>query len=324
LKRFPEYLVTVWIILTINFLLPRMVPGDPLLYLSGEAGGDTAVSLDEETRQKLKKYYGLDRPLWQQYVHYLKGICRADLGYSLYFKKPVSLLICKTLPWTLALVIPAILFSAFAGMILGTWAAWQRGRMPDRLMLLSVTLTAAVPSFLLAVFMQMMFAIRLEWFPVSGAMDFYQNYGSMWEKIRDVSGHWVLPFACLSGVMIPEKCLLVRNTLLGILGEDYIFTARLRGIPESLLMYRHALPNALLPLFTHVTTRLGLAAGGMIFIESIFSYPGMGELMHRAVMTHDYPLAQGIFLLITLTVLTLNYLADLLYPCLHPLAEAGR
>jgi peptide/nickel transport system permease protein len=318
MRRLFEYFITAWIIITVNFFLPRLIPGDPLLYLTGEASGDTAVAIDEVTREKLKQYYGLDQPLSNQYLNYLKGIFTADLGYSIYFRTSVFKLIQRTMPWTLFLVVTAILFATGIGACLGVLSAWRRGKVIDKGLLTFVMGTMAVPSFLLAIFLQLIFSIKLGIFPVSGAMTFYKNYPNFAGKALDVLWHSILPIGTLTMVLLSENYLLVRNTMINVLGADYIFVARMKGLPERMVMYRHAFRNALLPLFTHASMRLGLAVGGMIFVETVFSYPGMGNLMYRSVTSHDYPVAQGVFLAITISVLTINFLIDLFYRRLDP------
>lgn len=318
MKRLFEYFITAWIIITVNFFLPRLIPGDPLLYLTGEASGDTAVAIDEVTREKLKQYYGLDQSLSHQYLHYLKGILTADLGYSIYFRTSVFELIQRTMPWTLFLVVTAILFATGIGASLGALSAWRRGKVIDKGLLILVMGAMAVPSFLLAIFLQLVFSIKLGIFPVSGAMTFYKNYTDFAGKALDVLWHSILPIGTLTMVLLSENYLLVRNTMINVLGADYIFVARMKGLPERMVMYRHALRNALLPLFTHASMRLGLAVGGMIFVETVFSYPGMGNLMYHSVTSHDYPVAQGVFLAITISVLTINFLIDLFYRRIDP------
>ncbi|MCP4105443.1 MAG: ABC transporter permease [Desulfobacteraceae bacterium] len=318
MARFFEYLITAWIIITANFFLPRLVPGDPLLYLTGEAGGDTAVVIDEAAREKLREYYELDRPLGRQYLNYLKGIFTADLGYSIHFRTSVFSLIRQTIPWTLFLVLTSVILSSGIGIFLGALSAWNRGRLTDKALMTLIMGTAAVPSFLLAVFLQIIFSIKSGIFPVSGAMTFYKDYAGFADKVLDILRHSALPVLTLTTVLLSENYLLVRNTMINILSADYIFVARMKGLPEWIVMCRHALRNALMPILTHASLRLGLAVGGMIFVETVFSYPGMGELMYRSVVTHDYPVTQGVFLVITITVLTVNFVIDLLYKRLDP------
>ena len=197
MKRVLEYLVTAWIIITANFCLPRLIPGDPLLYLTGEAAG-TEVTIDEATREKLRHYYALDQPVAKQYLHYIRGIFTGDLGQSIYFRTGVSTLIRQAIPWTLLLVITAIILSSGIGICLGVLSAWKRGGLMDKSLLISVMGTTAVPSFLLAVFLQIGFSIKLGIFPVSGAMTFYSNNLSLMDRTLDILWHSMLPVLTLT------------------------------------------------------------------------------------------------------------------------------
>jgi len=318
IQRLLEYLVTAWVIITVNFLLPRLVPGDPLLYLTGEASGDVDVMVDEVTREKLAHYYNLDQPLPLQYWHYLTGIFTGDLGYSLYFKTSVVSLIWQTLPWTIFLVANAVVWATVGGTILGVLSAWWRGSLFDQALLLMTTVTMAIPAFLLAILLQILFGIKLDLFPISGAMTVYQTNTTLLAHLVDIIWHAILPITTLTLMLIAETYLLVRNSIITILGADFIFVARLKGVPEWRIMYHHALRNVWLPLFTQNSLRLGMAVSGMIFVETVFSYPGMGNLMYRSVTTHDYPVTQGVFLIITLTVLLINFVVEMLYQRLDP------
>jgi len=318
MKRLIEYLITIWIIITINFLLPKLIPGDPLLYLTGEASGDASIHIDEITREKLKQYYGLDQPVFQQYLHYLKGIFTLDFGYSIHYRTNVSKLILQTLPWTVFLIFAAIFISLFIGIFLGVLSAWKKDKLADKGLLMVIMGTSAIPPFLLALVFQIIFSIKLDIFPVSGGLTSFKENLSLIEKSADIFWHSALPIAVLTIVLIPDNYLLIRNTIIKVLSEDYIFVAKMKGLPKHIIMFRHALRNALLPILTHASLRLGLAVGGMIFVEIVFSYPGMGNLMYQSVLTHDYPLTQGIFFVITITVITINFLLDLVYRFIDP------
>ena len=318
MKRLVEYLVTAWIIITVNFFLPRMMPGDPLLYLTGEASGDASVVIDEATRQELRRYFRLDLPLSRQYGHYLAGIFTGDLGYSIHHRTGVAGLIGRTLPWTLLLTLTAVALSTLLGAWLGALAAWRRGGAVDRGLTVVVLAVMAVPAFLLALLFQLLFSVKLGLFPVSGALTVYEAHLGAGARALDILHHAALPVAVLTLVLLPESFLLTRSSMLGVLAADYVLVARLKGLPERRVIYRHALRNALLPLMTQASLRIGLAVGGMIFVETVFSYPGMGELMYRSVTTHDYPVAQGVFLVITVAVLTINLAIDLAYRRIDP------
>ena len=321
MRRLLEYLLIVWIVLTINFLLPRLIPGDPILYLTGEATGDSAVVVDEQTRQRMRQDLGLDQPLAWQYVRYLGGLLGADLGRSIHHRVAVLDLIRGALPWTLALVLTAVCLATLLGAGLGTLAAWRRGSPLDRALTVPAVALMASPSFLLAMVLQLVCSIKLGLLPASGGETVHLTASAAGQAL-DLLRHALLPVAALTLALLPESFFCARNNLGGVLASDFVFMARLKGLPEWRVLYGHALRAAMLPLLTQASLRLGLAMGGTIFVESVFSYPGLGDLMYRAVTTHDYPLAQGIFLVITLAVLTINLLLEVAYRRLDPRVRA--
>lgn len=315
-----EYLVTFLAILTINFFLPRLMPGDPFLHLSGETGQEI-VSFTEEQREYFLAYYGLDRPLPEQYLRYLTGLLRGDLGFSYYYKDDVLAIILRRLPWTFLMVTAATFFSLCLGVALGSFSAWRRESWQDKATYLFMIIFSEIPAFLLGIMFLIIFAAGLGLFPLSGAMSHFAGYTG-WEKVKDVLYHAALPVTTLSLVRAGGIYLLVRNTLTTVLGKDYMRTARAKGLKERHIRYRHALKNALLPLVTRVALQLGGMVGGAVLVENVFAYPGLGRLMREAVFVRDYPLLQGIFLVLAVGVLGANFLADQLYRWLDPRTRA--
>lgn len=313
---FVEYLVTLMIILTINFFLPRLMPGDPFLHLSGEAGMEV-VTFTEEQREYFIAHYGLDRPLSEQYLRYLTGLLRGDLGFSYYYKADVAGIILGRIPWTLLMVTAATFLSLLLGILLGSFSAWRREAWQDKATYLFMIIFSEVPVFLLGIMLLVVFAAGLGLFPLSGAMTHFSGYTG-WEKATDVLHHAILPIITLSLARAGGIYFLVRNTLTTVLAKDYMRTARAKGLSEGRIRYRHALKNALLPLVTRVALQLGGMVGGAVLVENVFAYPGLGRLMQEAVFVRDYPLLQGIFLVLAFSVLTANLLADLLYRVLDP------
>lgn len=312
-----EYLMTVWVIVTINFFLPRAMPGDPFLHLSADTGEETARFSDAQ-RQYYIEYYGLNRPVARQYLIYLKQMISGDLGESIYFNEPVNRILVKRLPWTLFLVLSAVAFSTIIGVALGGLSAWFQGRLVDGLLYAGLILVSEIPAFLLGLLLLFVFAARLDFFPLSGAMTHFKTYGGWWERAADILHHAVLPVISLTLVRIGGMYLLSRGSLSGILNKDYIRTAWAKGITRPRILFFNALRNALLPIATRVFLSLGSLIGGAILVENVFSYPGLGQLMREAVIAHDYPLVQGIFLLMAVGVLSANFLADHLYHRLDP------
>lgn len=310
------YLLTFWVVLTLNFLIPRVMPGDPLLALI-DPGSPTFV-YDEEARQKIAAYYGLDRPLWRQYVSYLGNLAQGELGTSIFLKEPVRRLIASHLPWTLLLTVPSLLLASAASLLLGTHAGWVRGSWLDRGLLVTFLFLWNMPVFFLGLLLLLLFGVHWELLPIAGAVTRFRNYGSVWEQAGDILRHLILPLSAMTLTMIGGRFLLMRNTMVGVLGQEFMVVARAKGLPERLIKYRHGMRNAILPFFTLFSTQLGLAVTGSIFIETLFAYPGMGRLMFEAVGARDYPVLEGTFLVISLAVLTANLAADLLYARLDP------
>lgn len=315
-SRILEYILTFMVIVTLNFLLPRMMPGDPFLHLSAE-GGEEIVAFTAEQRRYFLEYYGLDRPLSEQYVRYLTGLVSGDLGLSYYFRDQVSSIIFRRLPWTLFIVVSATFLSLILGVLLGSFSAWHRESWKDKILYLGMIIFSEIPAFLLGIVLLILFAAGMGLFPLSGAMTHFANY-SGWDKVKDVLYHAALPVITLSLARVGGIYLLVRNTFITVLGKDYIRTARAKGLSEGRIRYYHALKNALLPLITRVTLQLGAMVGGAVLVENVFAYPGLGQLMRQAVNVRDYPLLQGIFLVLAVAVLGANLLADLLYRVLDP------
>ncbi|AEG13791.1 ABC-type transporter, integral membrane subunit [Desulfofundulus kuznetsovii DSM 6115] len=312
-----EYLFTIWVIVTLNFLLPRAMPGDPFLYMSADEGQEVA-RFSEEQRQYYLEYYGLDRPVAAQYLSYLSDLLRGNLGYSLYYNEPVSTIILRRLPWTTFLVIAAVLLSTVFGTILGSISAWYREKWPDKFLFFCMILLSEVPAFLLGLVLLFTFAAGWGLFPLSGAITHFANYSSWWEKLLDILYHAFLPVMALTIARLGGMYLLARNSMTTVLEKDYLRTARAKGLPQKRIIFRHALRNAMLPIVTRVFLSLGSLVGGAILVENVFAYPGLGHLMREAVMVHDYPLVQGIFLVVTICVLLANFLADLVYRKLDP------
>jgi peptide/nickel transport system permease protein len=316
--RFLEYGITVLIVITLNFLLPRVIPGDPFLVISSQSAEDEEVVLTAEQREFFFEYYGLDKTLGEQYLSYLGELARGNLGYSLYYKEPVSQIILRRLGWTAFMVISSLIFSTLIGSILGCISAWYRGKWPDKLLYFQFIVLPEIPVFLLGLIILFVFAAGLGLFPLAGAISHFARYEGWWEKMMDILHHACLPVLVLTISQIGSMYLLSRNSMTTVLKKDYLRTAWAKGLPKKRVLFRHALRNALLPIVTRVFLSLGTLVGGAILVENVFAYPGLGLLMNEAVRRHDYHLIQGIFLVVTLLVLLANFFADLVYGKLDP------
>jgi peptide/nickel transport system permease protein len=313
-RRPLKYLATLFLALTINFFLPHAMPGDPLALIAGSA----VQQMGAERLAELRHAYGLDRPLGEQYLLYLGRLARGDLGQSYRYSggRSVVQVLGDHFLWTLLLVGTSLTLATLAGSLLGAWSAWQHGRWRDLGLTTALFALRAVPAFWLAMILIPLFAIQWKLLPVGDSYSFPRPEG--WRRVTDVIEHAVLPVMVLTLAYLPTAFAIMRSSMLGEIGADYIRTARAKGLPERLVLYRHALRNALLPVVTSFGLDFGQLLGGVLLIETVFNYRGLGMMMFDAVKSRDYPLLQGGFLLFTLTVLTLNLLTDWLYTRLDP------
>ncbi|MCK5163315.1 MAG: ABC transporter permease [Desulfobacula sp.] len=317
-SRVIEYLFTIWVIFTLNFFLPRTMPGDPFLFISADEEGEEVAQFSEEQRNYYMAYYGLDRPLYSQYFSYFSDLSKGYLGYSLYYNQPVTIILLHRLPWTLCLVMTAVILSTVIGIVLGGFCAVYADRWEDRLLYFMLIAISEIPAFLVGLVLLFFFAAGMGLFPLSGAMTHFSGYDGFMEKTGDILHHAALPVIALTLTRISGIFLLTRSSIITVLTKTYIKTARAKGISGQRIFIKHIFRNAMLPIVTRVFLSLGSLVGGAILVENVFAYPGLGKLMRDAVMMHDYPLIQGIFLMVTISVLSANFIADLVYKKLDP------
>jgi peptide/nickel transport system permease protein len=306
-----RFVLVLAVLVVLNFWLPRSLPGSPM------AGDDEALAvLPAAAAAELRRIYGLDRPLSEQFWAYLRGLARGDLGRSLATHRPVAAMIAERLPWTLLLVGMAVLIGAVVGIALGTAAAWRpRGRLV-RVLGPTVVFTGALPEFLIAMLAIIVFATWLGIFPAGGALTPFATAGG-WSAVADIVWHAALPVAVLVVVLADAFFLLARNALVAVVGERYLTTARGKGLPERRVLW-HAWRNALPPVLTLFGLRLAFVVTGAVVVERIFAYPGMGMLLFEAVARRDYPVLQGILLVVSVIVLSASTLLDLAAGVLDP------
>jgi len=315
-RRVLSYLVTLWAVLTLNFLLPRLLPGDPLAALLDPSSSDYVF--DPEVRTAIAAYYGLDSPFLEQYSRYLLGALGGDLGRSIRLNLPVTELIASHLPWTLLLVGTALLFSSLVGLLAGAESAWRRGSWVDRALVTVNVILGNAPVYFVGMMLILFFGVHLCWLPLAGGRTPFAHYVSPLSATLDLGRHLILPALTLTLTMMGVNFLLVRNNIVGILGEDFMLVARAKGLPEGRLKWGHALRNAVLPFVAHLAAHAGMAVTGAVFIETLFDYPGMGRLIFESVGARDYPVIQGVYLGVSTVVLTANLLADVLNARLDP------
>lgn len=316
IKRLGFYLVAAWVALTLNFFLPRLMPGDPATALFARFRG----VLGPEALDALRETFGLtDAPLIIQYFTYLGHVLQGDLGMSVaYFPTPVLDVIRGGLVWTILLAGTAVILSFIIGSLLGVAAAWWRFGRVDTLVPPLSALLGAFPYFWLAMVALYVFGFRLGWFPLGHAYGDAVTPGFNLAFIADVVRHAVLPVGTVVIATIGGWLLTMRNTMVSVLGMDYVNLARAKGLSPSRVALRYAARNALLPSVTGFGMALGFVLGGSLLTEIVFSYPGQGYLLVQAVRSQDYALMQGIFLVITLAVLGANFLVDLVSLWLDP------
>lgn len=317
LRRTGFYIVALWASLTLNFLIPRLMPGDPVLLLMARLQG----KLDPHAIQALRIMFGTNahQSLIQQYATYLGNLAHGNFGISItYFPTPVAAVIGQSLPWTLVLVGVSAVISFVAGTFLGVLAAWRRGSRLDTALAPVLTFFSAIPYFWLALIVVYAFGFLLRLFPLTGAYDLTVDPGFNGPFIVSAIYHAFLPALTIVVSSIAGWMLGMRNAMLTTLAEDYVLMAHAKGLSERRVMLAYAARNAILPNITGFAISLGFVVGGALLTEIIFSYPGVGFALLQAVQSEDFPLMQGIFLVITFAVLGANFLADIFYVILDP------
>jgi len=320
LRRLGFYLLTFFVSISLNFFLPRLMPGDPATIMFGRFQG----RLPPETLQAMKIAFGfVEGSLWNQYVTYLSHAIRFDFGISIYrFPAPVSMVISTGLAWTL-LMNSVVLVVAFSlGTLLGILASWRHSGKLDSLMTPLLMFIGSFPYFWFAMLVLLVFSVNLGWFPWGHAYAYDLQPGWNLKFFGSVVTHLFLPACTIVIVSVGGWMLSMRNTMITTLDEDYVTMAEAKGLPQNRIMFRYAARNAMLPNFTSFGIALGFVISGALLTEVVFTYPGLGFLLFQAVTSQDYPLLQGLFLMITLAVLTANLLVDLLYVRLDPRVRA--
>ncbi|HNX39657.1 MAG TPA: ABC transporter permease [Methanothrix sp.] len=304
-RKAARYFIAIFLIITFNFAIPRSMPGDPLTNLLGED-----VILSDSSVQELRSKMGLDKPLWQQYIEYWQSILRLDLGYSFHLHKPVSILLQDRMKWTLLLAGPALILGSALGAILGARAGWRSGSRREKVhtgILLAVYCT---PPYFLSLISLYLFSFQLGLFPLKGLY----STGSA----ADIAHHLLLPAVMMTLFTLSRNYMIMRGSVLQEKSSLYAAFARAKGLYDEQILFRHIFRNALLPIITLLALDFGFILSGALFIEIVFSMNGMGSLIYDALLSRDYPVLQGSFLIITIMVVSANLLADLLYSRLDP------
>jgi peptide/nickel transport system permease protein len=322
LRRIGFYLVALWVAITVDFFIPRLAPGNPAELLIAHYQG----KLRPEALHSLEVAFGISHdPLWVQYFQYLNQLVHGNFGISLaYLPTPVMTVIAQGLPWTLVLATVSVIVSFVLGTLLGVVIAWRRGSALDTVVPPLLTFLSAIPYFWLALILLYVLGFTLNLFPIHGGYDIDVTPGLSPDFLASAFQHSLLPALTLVVSSIAGWVLGMRNAMMTTLSEDYVLMAEAKGLPQRQVMFAYAARNAILPNVTGFALALGFVVSGQLVTEIVFSYPGIGFYLLQAVSNSDYPLLQGIFLIISLAVLSANFLADLLYAALDPRVRQGR
>src|SRR6266513_1831811 len=296
LQRVLYTLPVIWLVVSLVFLLIHLVPGDPIAQMLGEGAPASDIAATRHA-------YGLDAPLGEQYVHYWRGVLHGDLGRSIRYNQTVTKLIALRYPYTLRLTLASLFVAILLSIPAGVRSARRRNRWDDRLLSVVSLFGLSFPNFALGPILILLFAIKAGWLPVSGAGSF---------------ANLILPAITMGGSLAAILTRMVRTAMLEELGQDYIRTARAKGLPERTVVYRHALRNAMIPVLTVIGLQFGALLAGTIVTETIFSWRGIGRLTVSAIANRDYYLVQGCILAIGITYIAVNFLTDLLYSAANP------
>jgi len=314
-KRVFQAIPVILAVVIVNFLLITSAPGDPLLFYVGMEGMST---IDPARLEILRHEFGLDRPIWEQLLVYLVKIFQGDMGFSYSYGEPVASVFLNHLPATLMLMLGATILSSVIGVILGVMAARKPHSIADYFLSLVSIIGYSMPTFFLAQLLVLLFAINLRLFPVGGMTSghaYGQSGVSLW---IDTLWHLVLPMGSLAMWQLALIQRQTRSKMLEILREDFILTAWAKGLKEKIILYRHALRNALLPIVTIVSMNLGFSFAGALMTETVFAWPGTGRVLYAGLLRRDYPLVLGLLIFITILIVAFTLITDVLYGVLDP------
>lgn len=307
-----KFVAVVLVIATVSFVIVRAAPGDPAQVMAGQTG-----AADEQMLAQLRQEYGLDKPYLVQLASHLQRVLSLDLGYSYRQQRPVLSLLGERMPATLLLTGTAFLLALVAGIVLGTLAGVRAGRWSDTLLSVVALLLYAMPVFWLGLMLVLLFSVQLDWLPAFG----YATIGVEMPPLRralDILSHLVLPALSLSAVYLAIYARLMRSSVIEVMHQDFIKTARAKGLTRGRIIARHILRNAILPVVTVAGMQAGALVGGAVVVETVFAWPGLGRLTYDAVLQRDYPVLLGIFLVMSVLVIVINLLTDAIYRAIDP------
>ena len=305
-------IMTLFLVVTVNFSLPRLMPGDPVITMLGQ----DAAAISGAEFSELRKKHGLDKPLPQQYSTYWRSLLRGDLGYSYHYRQPVTKIICQHLSWTLTLLGPVVIFASLLALLLGMTAGWKAGSCLDGLLTGGSLIIYSLPPFLISMVLLLLFSFKLQLFPLGGLSSGSGN--SVSAHAADTVWHLALPVTALTLSSASSMLLVMRNSTVKQRHEDYITYAMVKGLSPWRILIVHLLRNACLPLLSLIALHIGFIVSGALVVEIVFSINGMGTLLYEAAAYRDYPLLQGCLLVLTLFVMAANTLANAAYGIIDP------
>ena len=316
LRRLTFYIAAFLAAATINFFLPRVMPGDPIEMMFASAGSELSL----ENLNALKLTFGfIDAPLGEQYLRYLQSVFTGDLGRSIkYFPLPVTELLARALVWTVGLVGIATLVSFALGTMLGIMAAWRRGTLFDTVVSVLAIFSSSVPAVVVSLITLFVFGYTLGWFPNGYAADPMLDPAFNWAYVSSVLYHGTLPMLTMVIVLTGGFAVTMRNNMINLLGDDYIVMGRAKGLSDSNVMIWYAARNALLPTVSSLAIAVGAVLSGSLITEVVFNYPGLGNTLYQGILARDYPVIQGQLLIMTAAMLVANFTVDLSYVLLDP------
>lgn len=310
-KRAVSSIITFFAVLVLTFILFRLLPGNPVLLLFRNP------QLTPQQIAQLSAQFGLDRPLYEQFFLFIINVLKGNWGLSFYYRAPVTQVLFPALLNSIVLLLPSTLLAILVGIWLGIVSGWRRNTLTDMAILSSSLILYAIPTFWLGILL-IMLAVKIGGIPVSGMTSIGVSFTSPLHYLGDLLKHLVLPMTTLTLVTLGQFSIIMRASLINELTEDYVVAAYAKGMSESRLIRKHVVPNALLPTVSVIAISIGTVVAGAVLTETVFSWPGVGTLIYDSIARRDYPVLQGAFLIVALSVIVANFIADLVYAYLDP------
>lgn len=310
-KKLATLAGTLFAVVTFNFLLFHVLPGNPVRLMARSG------HLDAQAEADLTKLFGLDRPLPTQYLIYLRDLLRGDLGFSYVYREPVTQVLGPAVTNTVWLLGAATVLTVVVGVAMGVAAGSRANSRVDNGVVVSSLVLWSLPTFWIGIILILVLGVWSRLLPISGITTPGYEF-STWGHVVDVARHLVLPAITLAIVQVAEFSLITRSSLVDVMSEDYMLTARAKGLSRRTIVWRHGVRNALLPIVTATALYVGLVLGGAIQVETVFSWPGMGLLTYKSVLQRDYPVLEASFLIFAIAVILSNFVSDLLYRAIDP------